>query len=209
METRNVIFDFGNVLLDLDLGRTRRELEGLVGRNLELELGRLRQAGIFDAYEVGGIETDEFLGILGESVGGEVSRSQLVEAWNRVLLGMPVHRFELLLALRRRYRVFLLSNINDLHACWIEDHLRELLGHGDFRQRYFDGVYYSHWIRLRKPALDVYAYVLEDADIKPEETVFFDDLEENISGALAVGIRGYVHPVGQEIGDHVRLLGLL
>lgn len=122
---------------------------------------------------------------------------------------MPEHRFQMLLALRQKYRVFLLSNINDLHLTWITAYLHEQYGITDFEQRYFDGVYYSHFVRMRKPDREIYEFMLADADLKPEESVFFDDLVPNIEMARACGISGIVHDPKIDITVEVKRLGLL
>jgi putative hydrolase of the HAD superfamily len=76
-------------------------------------------------------------------------------------------------------------------------------GISHYESMFFDGVYFSHLIRLRKPETAIYEYVLADAEILPEETLFFDDIAINIAAANALGIRGFVHPVGMEVGEHL------
>lgn len=205
---RNIIFDFGNVLFDLDLPAIERNLKLLSGENFARAKEKLHHERIFELYEVGGLSTEEFVDAIRFSAEPPLEKERVISAWNSIFLEMPPHRFEMLLRLRERYKVFLLSNINDLHATWIEDYLVREHGIGDFHGHYFDGVYYSHWIRLRKPDREIYEYVLADAELIPEETVFFDDLEVNIEAARQAGIRGILHPVGTEIRDVVTLMFL-
>lgn len=196
---KNVIFDFGNVLFDLDLPAIERNLKLHLGEKFEAAKEKLLHDKVFELYEVGGLSTEEFVDALRFSVEPALEKEQVVSVWNSIFLEMPPARFDMLLRLRERYSVFLLSNINDLHANWIDAYMEREHGIRDFHARYFDGVYYSHWIRLRKPDRDIYEYVLADAELKPEETVFFDDLEANIQAANALGIRGILHPPGTEI----------
>ena len=122
---------------------------------------------------------------------------------------MPRHRFDFLLRLRQRYNVFLLSNINELHERWITDYMEREHNIQDFETRYFDGVYYSHLIRLRKPDREIYEYVLADAELIPGETMFFDDLQINVEAARQVGIQGVWHEVGTDIEARCASLGLI
>ncbi len=201
---KNIIFDLGNVLLDLDLGATGRRLSELSGGSFDAARTTLQASGIFETYEVGGISSEEFVDAISQAFSPALPHESVVEAWNAILLGFPAERFEMLLRLRERYSVFLLSNINDLHARWIDDYMAREHGLTDWHLPHFDTAYYSHFIRLRKPNRDIYEYVLADADLRPEETIFFDDLEPNIAGAQAVGIRGILHPAGTDIVRRVQ-----
>lgn len=200
---KNIIFDFGNVLFDLDLPAIERSLKIYLQKNFDFAKEKLLRERVFELYEVGGLSTEEFVDTVRFAAQPPLEKEQVVAAWNSIFLAMPRHRFEMLLHLRQRYKVFLLSNINDLHAAWIDDYMVREHGMADFHARYFDGVYYSHLIRLRKPDREVYEYVLADAELVPEETLFFDDMELNVAAARALGIRGILHPAGSEIEQAV------
>jgi len=205
----NLIFDFGNVLFDLDLDKIPEKFSALLGADYPSAMERLRRDHFFEMYETGGISTAEFIETLRSCANPPLTDVQVTEAWNAVFLEMPRHRFDLLLHLRQHYKVFLLSNINDLHERWIADYMVREHGIHDFESTYFDGVYYSHLIRLRKPDHTVYEYVLADAELTPEACIFFDDLEINVEAARQLGIHGVHHPVGSDIGERCRQLGLL
>ena len=204
---KNVIFDFGNVLFDLDLpgiGRTFREMLG--DEEAEAARQKLERDKVFLLYETGGLSTREFIDALRFSSDPPLSEEQVLKAWNCIFLDMPAPRLDMLLELRRRYQVFLLSNINEMHERWIADYMLRSHGITDFEARFFDGVYYSHLVRLRKPQPEIYEYMLADAELNPAETIFFDDLPENIEAARALGIHGVVKPPEVEIRDVVREL---
>lgn len=196
---KNIIFDFGNVLFDLDLPAVERNLKIYSGAQFEAAKAKLLHDKVFELYETGGLSTEEFIDAIRFSSEKPLEKEQVVSAWNSIFLAMPKARFDMLLRLRERYKVFLLSNINDLHASWIDNYMVREHGMQDFQARYFDGVYYSHLIRLRKPDREIYEYVLADAELVPEETVFFDDMEVNVEAAKAVGIQGILHPEGSDI----------
>jgi putative hydrolase of the HAD superfamily len=201
---KNVIFDFGNVLFDLDLPSIERNLQQLMGIGYEQAREKLVRTRVFELYETGGMDSAEFLDQIRMSVPEPPAREVILDIWNAIFLEMPAHRFTMLQELRQKYKVFLLSNINELHEQWIADYMVRVHGIHDYENRYFDGVYFSHLIRLRKPDTAIYEYVLADAELKPEETVFFDDVAANIEAARAVGIKAFLHPVGSEIADHVK-----
>jgi putative hydrolase of the HAD superfamily len=200
---KNIIFDFGNVLFDLDLPAIERNLKLLCGENFATAKEKLRRERIFERYEVGGLSTEEFVDTLRFAAEPPLEKEQVIAAWNSIFWEMPRHRFEMLLRLRERYKVFLLSNINDLHATWIDAYMAREHGIEGFHTRYFDGVYYSHLIRLRKPDREIYEYVLADAEMVAQETIFFDDMELNVAAAQALGIQGILHPAGREIAEVV------
>ena len=203
---KNIIFDFGNVLFDLDLPAIERHFRQYFGENFAAVREKFGRDRIFELYETGGLSTEEFVDTLRLASGPPLSGRQITTAWNSIFIGMPKRRFDMLLRLRRQYKVFLLSNINDLHAAWIDAYMLREHGIPDFQTRYFDAVYYSHLIRLRKPDREIYEYVLADAELVPEETVFFDDMPINVEAARRVGIQGILHPPGKEIGEVVASL---
>lgn len=205
----NLIFDFGNVLFDIDLFAFEREMKQALGNDFDAISQTLRNERFFEHYETGGLSTEEFLGKLCLATHNRISETQVVNAWNAILLGMPQHRFELLSTLRQRYKVFLLSNINDLHEHWIADYMLRQHALPDYETRFFDGVYFSHLVRLRKPSLEVFEYVLADAELLPEQTVFFDDLPENVDAAKQAGIQGIWHQPGTEIALRLVEMGLV
>ncbi len=192
---RNIIFDFGNVLFHLDLGATERRLRQLLGDGqFEAARAKLQAADVFNRYETGALSTELFVDALRRSAEPMLTEAEVLEAWNAIFIEMPAEYFDLLERLRERYRLFLLSNINELHARWIDQYMAEKHQRSDFRQRYFDAVYYSHEVGLRKPDTRIYTYVLHHAGLLPQETVFIDDLEVNVRAAEALGIRGIVKP---------------
>ena len=117
----------------------------------------------------------------------------VVLAWNAMLLGWDDKKFEFLDQLRKKYKVFLLSNTNTLHLEWVGRDLKSKHGITDFETRFFDKTYYSYEIGLHKPDPAIYQYVLSDAGIKAEESVFIDDSMVNIQAAAALGIHVYHH----------------
>jgi glucose-1-phosphatase len=201
---KNIIFDLGNVIIDLDLERTWFHLKHWLGDDYESILKQIHpNTDIFIQFEIGKISEEDFFDTLRATTDTPLSIRQLKEAWNAMLLQIPPQRFEMLSRLKERYNVFLLSNTNETHLHWVDGYLQTVHGFSinDFDERYFHKPYYSHLIHLRKPNTDIYEYVLADAGIKAEESLFIDDNFQNIEGAKKVGLQTYLHPVGVEIAD--------
>lgn len=198
---KNIIFDLGNVIIDLDLAKTDRELEYSLGQGYLERLKSIDKIDIFNRFEMGLCDEREFIETLQSVANQSVSYRRLVDAWNAMLLRTPLHRLEMLESLKTKYQIFLLSNTNETHLAWVMDDLEKMYGITDFDIRYFHKPYYSHLINLRKPNLDIYEYVLNDAGLKASETLFIDDNADNIEGAKKIGINTFHHKIGNEIAD--------
>ncbi len=194
-----IIFDFGNILIDLDIPLAWSQLQQLAGPQYAILSEKWKSDGVFEQYETGALTTDAFLNTLRDDLPEGVSLSAITQAWNSMLIGIPAHRLEMLLRLRRRYRVFLLSNTNALHLEWVYSHLHRDLGVSDFDVRYFDQTFYSHLLGLRKPDREIYEHVLQTIHAAPEKTLFIDDLPENLVEPAKMGIRTFQHDPSVDI----------
>lgn len=189
---KNIIFDFGDVFINLDKMVVTRELSRLSDPEVLIQLKALN-----DAYETGNITSKEFIDGLQDALPGR-KREQLKELWNSMLLDFPEHRLIFLeeLACSAKYRLFLLSNTNDLHI----RRVAEIMGDskfGRFRSS-FEGFYLSHEIRMRKPDPGIFRFVLEEQQLHSAETLFIDDGVENIDAAGKLGIKTWHLQVGTE-----------
>jgi putative hydrolase of the HAD superfamily len=109
-------------------------------------------------------------------------------AWNSLLGDLPEERLNILKKSSEYYRTFLLSNTNAIHLPFYYNYMREKFGIEGYH-KLFEKVYYSYELGLRKPNADIFKYVIENAGIKPEETMFIDDFIENIDTARLVGFK--------------------
>ncbi len=200
--TKNILFDFGNVLFDLDEMETERQLAAV--------LDPQKSADLFDQvlypFERGEISEEAFFNRLQRRSTAVMEGSYYYKAWNAMLLSMPKHRFEMLTRLRSAYRVFLLSNINITHLRCLRKKLEAEHGIVNFEHAYFDKVYYSFELGLRKPEREIFQFVLSDAGISPEDTLFIDDKIANIEAARELGFSVKLHDPGKEIADIIHLL---
>ncbi len=211
MAIKNIIFDLGGVLLNLDPDRTGAAFRALVGshdRHQEAFV-KLQQAFIFEDFETGDIHEDEFIKALQDVNPNPVTRGQIEIAWSAMLLNFPAERIELLTDLRKAgYKIYLLSNINSLHLRDVRIILKEELGIADF-DSYFDHAYYSHLIGHRKPNRSAFDYVLNHAKINAAESLFIDDNAPNLVGAREAGIHTIHHKSNSNINKRLKAYLLL
>lgn len=203
MKIQNIIFDLGGVLLNLDPLRTHAAFGALVG-NIDTQARlhqRLVEENFWTDYEIGAIDTEEFIKRIQQINPNTITAAQIQTAWSAMLLDFPAKRIELLRKLRASgFKLFLLSNINSIHLrdVYAIVNKQHALSAAQF-DGLFDKVYYSHLIKRRKPDLSTYEYVLADANINPKETLFFDDLAGNVLAAQQVGILGQLHTANGDI----------
>ncbi len=192
MPIKNIIFDFGDVFVNLDKNYVPKQLD----RYSVDEPGRTALDQLNKLYEVGSISTQEFLNSLHEAI-PQLSPVQLKNIWNGMLLDIPAYRLDFMVSLSRKrtYKTFLLSNTNELHI----ENIKKNMG-ADFEtfKNAFDGFYLSHEIGLRKPNSDIYEFVLNENNIKANETLFIDDTAENTDAAQKLGIKTWHIQVGKE-----------
>ena len=179
-----LIFDFGNVLIEIDPARSVEAFQAL-GAPADLNL----EADFFHDFETGALSAAEFRDALRGQLGRAASRSSLDKAWNALLLEIPPKTLHVLRSLRAEgYRLALLSNTNPIHI----DEVRRRLGpfgYGEFA-RCFDRVFYSYETGLRKPDPAIYAAVDRELGITaPAEVLFIDDNAANIASAASYGWR--------------------
>ena len=189
---KNIIFDFGDIFINLDKEIIYREIEKFGGaKEVSPEIMELNMS-----YEVGAISSEKFVNDLA-LVYPKASKEDIIRIWNGMLLDFPDERLEFItnLAKENKYRLFLLSNTNELHI----DHVSAVMGSkfDDFRNC-FEQFYLSHEIHLRKPNAEIYNYVLNQNGLEAEETFFIDDTKENTDAAEKLGIHCWNLQVGKE-----------
>ena len=188
---KNIVFDFGDIFINLDKKLFAEELQKIhISQESEEMLPILQQ------YEMGLVSTDEFLTFFEERL--HVSQDKVKRAWNSILLDFPKERLRFIqnLSESKKYRLFLLSNTNDLHISWIQKNWGMEL-YNAFKIC-FEQFYLSHEINLRKPNNNIYEFVLSTNDLVPKETLFIDDTKENTDAAKALGIHIWNLKPGKE-----------
>lgn len=201
---KNIVFDFGGVLLDLDYERTFQALSSLMGMPLDRNGLPEELATVFTKYEKGQLQTETFMWNIQKHAAKQITEPhKIIKAWNAMLLGWNAERLPWLLNLQGQYRTFILSNTNELHIQWVRRDLKSKHSVENFEETYFEHVYYSHDMGMRKPDAEIYQAVLADRDLVAAETLFVDDTYANVLAAQAVGISAVHHDPSMEIIDEL------
>jgi putative hydrolase of the HAD superfamily len=179
---KNIIFDFGDIFINLDKEGTYKAMAALGVSKITDEM-----IEVYQNYEKGLMTTDAFLNFFHDKF--RIPKEKLIDAWNAVLLDFPRERLGFLkkLADSKKYRLFLLSNTNDLHIKWVQNSLGNEF-YNDFKSC-FEQFYLSHEINFRKPDVEIYQFVLNENTLIAEETLFIDDLKENTDSANTLSIK--------------------
>ena len=204
---KNLLFDLGGVIMNLDRNRCVKALEALGLAEADEMLGIAVQKGPFGQLESGQIGPDEFRNEIGARIGRPVSDADIDGALNRFLLGIPAQRLQQLRQLRERYGVYMLSNTNPIMwNSFIADQFRQ---EGREVGNYFDGIVTSFEAKSLKPEKAIFDRVVSQLGVKPEETLFFDDSQANLDAAAALGFKTQLVAPGTEFYDAITDLGLI
>ncbi len=202
---KNIVFDLGGVLLHIDHQRTYDKMSEVLNRSFSPEDMTPEMHKLLLDFETGTISTEVFIwNIQRMSLRGVPSGNQVAEAWNAMLLGWNEGVFQLLEALRARYKVYLLSNTNEIHLQWILITLKHQYEISDWDTRFFDQTFYSHRVGMRKPNKEIYDHVVENTGIIPENTLFIDDTPANLETPREAGWQTYLHHPDDDIVEVVR-----
>jgi putative hydrolase of the HAD superfamily len=179
---KTIIFDFGDVFINLDK-------EGAMKNALTLfELNEFPEdlIAINTKYEQGLISSEEFIEFYTDNF-PRLSKKDIIDAWNFILRDFPKERLSFLQKLKQdnQYQLMLLSNTNEIHINWVK---QQVPFYNDFKAC-FDQFYLSHEINLRKPNDDIYEFVLHQNNLRPEECLFIDDTKDNTEAAPKLGIQ--------------------
>ena len=190
---KNIIFDLGGVIVDLDIKPSILAFAqlGLTPKGITLE--ELSKNGIprdwemfrlMHAMDLGEMDAQTFINTLRPQCLPGTRDEAIRRAFNRIIR-LPRHRLEWMRTLRRHYRTFLLSNIGQLH--WDETRL-QAQGHGIGMEECFDRMFLSYQLRMAKPDVAIFRHLIDETGIEPSETLYIDDLPDNIEAGRSVGL---------------------
>lgn len=186
---KNIIFDLGGVILDIDYHRPVTAFEKLGANDFDEIFSQKKQASFLNKFERGEITPAEFRKEIRSYLPEKVTDAKIDEAWNSILGELPSPRIVVLKMLKKMgYRLFLLSNTNSIHIKAFTQYLDSTYGKGLFKEL-FEKVYFSSQIGMRKPTKKIFEYVLQENELDPAETLFIDDSEQHIEGAKKLGLR--------------------
>ena len=187
---KNIVFDLGGVLVGLDGQRSIAAFDALGCERVSEYIREHRTEDLFYRIELGLITTHEFCEEVRQMTATSASDEEMVGAWNALISPVTARRRNALWSLRKSgYRLFLLSNTNDMHWQLCSRMFNERGVQGD--ELPFEQVFLSYEMHLSKPDVEIFREVLRQADLKAEETLFIDDNEDNIRSASSLGFRTY------------------
>ena len=195
----NIIFDLGNVILNIDYQNTIDAFEKIGVINASSFYSKSSQLNIFSQLETGRISKHDFVLEI-QKFAPKASSTQIINAWNAILQDLPNERLDILKKIKDKFSIFLLSNTNSIHVEKIIDNL----GVKKYEEFYnlFDKVYYSHEIKLRKPNADVFRLVIKENNLSIKKTLFIDDSIQHIESAKRIGLKTY-HLDGKETMESI------
>ncbi|MDO9153853.1 MAG: HAD family phosphatase [Paludibacter sp.] len=185
-----LIFDFGGVIVNLDLPQCIQNFKDLGLNDVEKYLSNFGQSGFFLKWESGGLSIDEFRNEIRSLTTTVLTDKQIDDAWCSFLVDIPVEKIELLKQLRMKFKLLLLSNTNPLHIG--VSATKEFRKYGGTMYDFFDRCYLSYEMGMVKPNAEIFEALLIDANVKAEECLFIDDGQKNIDTASKLGIQTYL-----------------
>lgn len=195
---KNIVFDFGRVLLNINPLLTQAGLAEL-GYRPDKESQGAKDDEIVVKLECGTITDDDFIDSVLSVVKEGATSQDIVRVWNDMLLDFPENHVATLRKLRKEYKIYLLSNSNSIHFNSYT---------ATFRERYgvelgslFEKMWFSFHIGIIKPDPAIFRFILKDEKLEPSETLFVDDTLIHVEAAKSLGIRGFHLTGTQDISD--------
>lgn len=191
-----IIFDLGGVILNIDYRLTINAFEKLGVKNADLFYSKKEQNPIFDKLEIGAITPNSFLTAL-QKYCANTNKNEVEKAWNAMLLDLPKSRLNHIQKLSKNYKLFLLSNTNEIHI----NAFKKKIGEKRWLQfsSLFTKMYLSHEIGFRKPNKEAFQIILDENRLKANEVFFIDDSPQHIESAKSIGIQSHYLLEGEEI----------
>lgn len=185
---KNIIFDLGNVILDIDYQLTIDAFKELGITNFQEHFSQYQQSAFLNDFETGKVSEHDFIQYALSYCNKGTTAEQVIHAWNALLLDFPITRLRILQQLELDYDLFLLSNTNIIHEKAYNQSLQELCGYNNLSY-FFRKIYLSHKVGLRKPDPEIFLLVLNENKLKAEETLFIDDSSHHIEAAKKLNIQ--------------------
>ena len=195
-----IVFDIGGVLLNIDESKTIIALQGFRYSSSGIRIEDIKQYPVFTKFEKGLMDEEQFRSELRSLLQLNVSNADFDKAWLATLGDFPDERIQMLRRLKRKFRLFLLSNTNKIHLAYFLNYLDDRYGK-NIMDALFEKCYYSCRLGMRKPDKEIFRYVMKDAGLSPDHTLFIDDSLSNVKGAEEEGWQTYHLRAGKEVCD--------
>ena len=198
MINKVLLFDLGGVIINIDPKITiknfkkKSNIESNIFDSLVYRYGEKESIikNLFYDFEKGKIDADLFRDKIREHGKINLKNDEFDNIWNMVILDFNIDLLKMILKLKSKFSLMILSNTNSIHRKYFEDML--LNYHGLSFDDIFDNKFYSFDMKCRKPEKKIYNMVISKSGVKASNFIFFDDMKENIDAAKLVGMNGYL-----------------
>jgi len=197
---KNIIFDFGGVILDIDPQQTNEALQELGFNDVNRFQEKEFQTNIMEKFERGILTPESFRNKIREFIHIKACNQDLDDAWNAMLFDIPEKRIRVLEEVKQNYNIYLLSNSNEIHYDMYLRDLQLRFGYFDFDQL-FDKAYFSFDLHLNKPNPEIFEFILNQHNMRPEQCLFIDDTLEHIESAKKLGLHTYHLVKPEKVND--------
>lgn len=187
-QIKNVIFDLGGVIIDLDVNKTFQAFNKIIGKDFTQIFSKSQQSQFVTDYEIGKIDSSTFRNHIRELLQVDTSDQAIDDAWNAMLSDFPKRNIEFVRNVSLHKRTFILSNTNEIHKQAADKVLLEK-HNGSTWEKLVEKAYFSHIMGDRKPNESIFRTVLNENQLIPEETLFIDDSPQHVEGASKTGIQ--------------------
>jgi putative hydrolase of the HAD superfamily len=196
---KNIIFDLGGVLLNIEYKRTVEAFRALGLKNPEAQFTKEVQSELFQKYERGHISDKQFLEALAVYM-PKARQDEIEAAWCALLGDFPLRRLQVLERLSEKYRLLILSNTNHIHQLKFEKIIEDTCGWERFAS-HFDFIGYSHQMHERKPDEAIFSKILNMNELEAGDSFFIDDTEEHVLSARRSGMAAHHLKTNEKIED--------
>lgn len=179
---RVLLFDLGGVVIDYDFGRCLARWAHIAGCRLHDIESRFSFDSAYEDYERGLIDAAGYFASLRRELAVDLTDEELLDGWSNIYVGFIPEMGPLLAAASARFPVYAFTNTNGSHqAVWSERFAREL--------DVFTAVFASPDVGFRKPDREAFEAVTARIGGSASSILFFDDIPENVAGALDAGLQ--------------------
>lgn len=184
---KNIIFDLGGVLFNIDFAKTESAFKALGVSGFHEMFTQHHANDLFIQLETGALSEQEFYEAFRAASGVSLTDEQIKTAWNALLIDFRLPTLTWLDKIKDQYQIFLFSNTNQIHHDAFHGMYMEQTGRNDF-DSFFKKAYYSQHLGMRKPDVAPFLHILAEQGLEASETLFIDDTIKNVEAAREAGM---------------------
>lgn len=195
-----LLLDVGKVLVDLNYADLADRMLALTGLGPTQLQSMLREGGMVERFETGKMPGTQFHEEICRRTGTRIPWQDFLSIWNSIL-GPPLVPEEVIEALARKLRVWIISNTNELHF--------EFMTRNYAFPRHCEGFVLSHEVGVLKPNRRIFERAVARMQVDPSRVLFVDDQEVNVKAAQDLGIHAFQCRDTGQFSAELRLRGFL